>query len=77
MAEKLKNGEIVRLRSGGPWMTVVKDKVEAGSKFVRAAWFNGSALESEEFPVVTLEVDPTRRLAEKTAAKGEAAPAAE
>lgn len=76
MAEKLKNGEIVRLRSGGPWMTVTKDKVEAGSKFVKASWFNGSALESEEFPVVTLEVDPARRLADPKA-KVEATPSAE
>lgn len=74
MAEKLKTGEIARLRSGGPWMTITKDKVEAGSKFVRASWFNGSALESEEFPLVALEADPARRLADSKA-KTEPTPA--
>lgn len=75
MAEKLKTGEIARLRSGGPWMTVVKDKVEEGSKFVQAAWFDGSHLSKDTFPLVALEADATRKLEAKPA-KAPDAPAA-
>jgi uncharacterized protein YodC (DUF2158 family) len=57
-------GDIVKLKSGGPWMTVVKDRPEAGSKFVVTAWFDGSKLETEQFPKDALEHDPARKVAD-------------
>jgi uncharacterized protein YodC (DUF2158 family) len=65
MAVKFAIGDVVKLRSDGPWMTVVKDRPEAGSKFVVAAWFNGSALSTETFPKDALEHDPARKVAEE------------
>lgn len=64
MALKFVTGDIVRLKSGGPWMTVVKDRPEAGSKFVGAAWFDSSALSTELFPKDALEHDPARKVAD-------------
>jgi uncharacterized protein YodC (DUF2158 family) len=65
MAAKFTIGDIVRLKSGGPWTTVTKDKPEAGSKFVQISWFDGSKLESHVLPKVTLEHDPARMAAEE------------
>lgn len=61
MAAKFSVGDIVRLKSDGPWMTVTKDRLEAGSKFVAVAWFDGSSLNSEVFPKDALEHDPKRQ----------------
>lgn len=55
MAVKLEVGVVVRLKSGGPWTTVTKDKLEQGSKFVEVSWFNGSALSQQVFPKLALE----------------------
>lgn len=63
MAVKFSIGDIVRLKSGGPWTTVTKDKPEAGSKFVQVSWFEGSALRAEVLPKATLEHDPARMTA--------------
>ena len=57
-AVKLVVGHIVKLKSGGPWMTITKDRPEQGSKFVQASWFDGSALKAELFPKDALELDP-------------------
>lgn len=72
MARKLGIGDVARLKSGGPWMTVTKDKPEVGTKFVGMSWFDGSALNSDIiFPKDALELDPTRQAADE-AAKGDA-----
>lgn len=68
MARKFGIGDVARLKSGGPWMTVTKDRPEAGSKFVVMSWFDGSKLESEIFPKDALEHDPSRQSAEDTKA---------
>ena len=60
MAIKLIIGDLVKLKSDGPWMTVTKDKPEQGSKFVQASWFDGSALRSEVFHKETLEAKEPR-----------------
>lgn len=60
MAVKFNIGDIVRLKSGGPWTTVTKDKPEIGSKFVQVSWFDGSSLENATLPKATLEHDPSR-----------------
>jgi len=67
MAAKFTTGDIVKLKSGGPWATVTKDKPEAGSKFVQISWFDGSKLESSVLPKATLEHDPTRMATEEKA----------
>lgn len=59
MATKMSVGDIAKLKSDGPLMTVVKDRVEAGgSKFAELAWFDGSTLHREVFPKDALEVLP-------------------
>jgi uncharacterized protein YodC (DUF2158 family) len=77
MARKLVVGDVARLKSGGPWMTVVKDKLEVGSKFVGMAWFDGSALSNEVFPRDALEPDPARQAQDDAKDKTDAAPKAD
>lgn len=63
---KLVIGSVVRLKAGGPWVTVTKDKPEAGSKFVGVSWFDGTALCEKVFPKEALEPDEaTVKAAEK------------
>ena len=70
---KLVVGSVVRLKSGGPWMTVTKDKPEAGPKFLGVSWFNGTALEEKVLPKDAVEPDEATvkaaEAAEKAAAK--------
>jgi uncharacterized protein YodC (DUF2158 family) len=77
MARKLVVGDVARLKSGGPWMTAVKDKLEVGSKFIGMAWFDGSALSNEVFPREALEADPTRQALEEAKDKADSAPKAD
>ncbi len=56
MAVKLAVGVVVELRSGGPLMTVVKDRVEEGNKFVQVSWFAGVELRKEVLPKDALTV---------------------
>lgn len=72
-AVKFSLGDVVRLKSGGPWTTVTKDKPEIGNKFVQVTWFDGSGLENALLPKDALEHDPTRVVPEAKPA----APAAE
>ena len=54
MADKFKVGDVVRLRSGGPQMTVVKLHPDLGEgEKVVCKWFSGSGSkkpESETYP---------------------------
>lgn len=45
-------GDVVRLKSGGPKMTVTED---ADDNTVRCMWFDGSTPRSEVFPDDVLE----------------------
>ncbi len=67
MAIKFATGDVVRLKSGGPWTTVTKDRPEAGPKFVTVSWFNGTTLENATLPKEALEHDPARKAAEEKA----------
>ncbi|KWT98473.1 MULTISPECIES: DUF2158 domain-containing protein [unclassified Variovorax] len=73
MAIKLAVGDVVELKSGGPLLTVVKDRVEQGSKFVQVAWFDGAAvLKQEVLPKDSLQVKGV-----KPSPEGAAVPTAE
>lgn len=56
MSLKLSVGALVELLSGGPTMTVVKDRPEEGSKFAGVAWFDGSSLRREVLPRDAIKV---------------------
>ena len=73
---KLVVGSVVRLKSGGQWMTVTKDKPEAGSKFIGVSWFNGTALEQEVLPKDAVEPDEATIKAAEAAEKEKAKAAA-
>lgn len=74
-------GAVVRLKSGGPYMTVAKDKPEQGAKFVGVAYFDGSTLKQEVLPKEAIEPDEATvkaaEKAEKEAAAKKDLPAAE
>lgn len=63
-ALKFTTGDVVRLKSGGPWTTVTKDKPEEGSKFVQVSWFDGTTLAAHVLPKGALEHDPARKAVE-------------
>ncbi|MGF6774928.1 DUF2158 domain-containing protein [Burkholderia sp. 9120] len=52
---KLVVGDVVKLKSGGPWLTVTEDKFKAGSKTVACSWFSGDDLRTEVFLREALE----------------------
>lgn len=61
MAEQLKSGDVVRLKSGGPVMTVLRTYEDAsGEHGVATAWFDGKRQEQGNFPPdsLTLVVMP-------------------
>jgi uncharacterized protein YodC (DUF2158 family) len=58
MAHKLIVGNVVKLKSGGPWMTVTKDRTEQSNKLAQTAWFDGAILMTEFFPKDALDIDP-------------------
>ncbi|MNR71473.1 hypothetical protein D3C71_20990 [compost metagenome] len=53
---KLTVGTVVELHSGGPLMTVMKERVEQGSKFTQVGWFAGTELKQEVLPKDALKV---------------------
>jgi uncharacterized protein YodC (DUF2158 family) len=54
-AVRLVVGDLVKLKSGGPWMTVTEDKFKAGTKTVACSWFAGDDLRTEVFLKEALE----------------------
>jgi uncharacterized protein YodC (DUF2158 family) len=55
MATTLKIGDVVRLKSGGPQMTVDQLGTREGQEIVRCVWFEGTSKKTGTFPPVTLE----------------------
>ena len=54
-------GDTVRLKSGGPPMTVMDPKAIFGKAHVlRCTWFENGILKSAEFPVDALEISILR-----------------
>jgi uncharacterized protein YodC (DUF2158 family) len=74
-------GGVVSLKSGGPFMTVTKDKPEQGNKFVGVSYFDGSTLKEAVLPKESVQPDEATQKAadkaEKDAAAAKATPAAE
>lgn len=58
MAEAFKIGDIVKLKSDGPRMTVtgVDNIIFGGTRQVHTAWFTGRKKESASFPCDALEL---------------------
>ncbi len=50
----MKVGDIVRLRSGGPKMTVTAVVDDYGTPTVRCAWFDGSRQSQASFPAAAV-----------------------
>lgn len=77
MAFKFFIGAVVQLKSGGPLMTVTKDKPEQGSKFVGVSFFDGNTLKHDVLPKEAIEPDEaTKKAAEKAEKEAAAAKAA-
>ncbi len=55
--EQLKAGEIVRLKSGGPEMTIeeISRWHESSKDQAKCTWFNGGKIESKIFELTSLE----------------------
>jgi uncharacterized protein YodC (DUF2158 family) len=56
MAEELKTGDVVQLKSGGPKMTVTVVGDQYGVPTVWCVWFVGTKREEGQFPPDTLEL---------------------
>ncbi|WP_283629233.1 YodC family protein [Shewanella baltica] len=51
----MKSGDVVRLKSGGPLMTVAYVEEDYGT--CTCNWFNDKKLESSSFSIKTLEIE--------------------
>ena len=49
-------GTTVKLKSGGPIMTVVVKYTGVGEPQVLCRWFEGNVIRNEDFPIASLEV---------------------
>ena len=55
MADQLKVGDVVQLKSGGPKMTVTVVDNTLGTPIIYCAWFVGTKQESGNFPPEALQ----------------------
>lgn len=58
MADTFKVGDVVRLKSGGPDMTVTNVGKESGMLTVWCAWFVGTKQEKGYFPADAVQPPP-------------------
>jgi len=69
MAREIEIGTVVRLRSGGPAMTITgKDKTASDKDLVNVAWFESGRIEGGRFPPEALDVvdaDKEREIARR------------
>jgi uncharacterized protein YodC (DUF2158 family) len=56
MAEAFKSGDVVKLKSGGPKMTVTSAGENYGDAVVYCAWFDGVKKMTGDFPPDALEL---------------------
>lgn len=61
---QFKVGDTVRLKSGGPVMTIVAIGQYRGSEKAECQWFDGSKLVKETFPPDSLTIDAGPQIAE-------------
>jgi uncharacterized protein YodC (DUF2158 family) len=59
--DEIKKGDTVKLKSGGPTMTVNDIKDAKDGKYASCVWFDGSTSKRENFDLVTLEKYVTGR----------------
>ncbi len=70
MANELKVGDVVRLKSSGPWMTIAKIKLGTSNDVAKGVttcqWFSGDVPHSGDFYVYTLRrIKPNTKVAEE------------
>lgn len=58
MADELKRGDVVQLRSGGPNMTILSIGDLYGSKVAYCSWFDGATEKTGKFPPGALKIMP-------------------
>ncbi|MFC7378256.1 DUF2158 domain-containing protein [Brevundimonas sp. GCM10030266] len=58
MADQIEAGDIVKLKSDGPWMTVTKVGAISGIQNAWVAWFTGDEPKSDHFPLSALTKKP-------------------
>jgi len=69
MAREIEIGTVVRLRSGGPTMTVV-GKDTAMSDMINVAWFEAGKIDGGRFPPMALDVVDVDKERESARRKG-------
>ena len=57
MADQIKVGDVVALKSGGPSMTVNSIADHYGTLTAWCAWFDGKKQSTGTFPVTSLKLD--------------------
>jgi uncharacterized protein YodC (DUF2158 family) len=55
MADQLQVGDIVKLKSGGPDMTVESFDDSIVGMYVNCVWFDGSEVKRNRFPTAAVE----------------------
>ena len=65
--DQLPAGALVRLKSGGPLMTVLRDTYSGEDRMVSCAWFEGAAEHRNEFPRPSIQPTPADQVLNEVA----------